>query len=52
MIRPRSGSFIYSEAEIGTMMQDIAAMRQAGVRGVVFGCLTSAGEIDFETTKR
>ena len=46
LIRPRSGDFVYSEAETRTMLRDIAFCREAGVNGVVFGMLTPEGGID------
>jgi copper homeostasis protein len=52
MIRPRPGSFIYTDPEIDVMLSDIAAAREAGAAGVVFGCLDNNGDIDVETTRR
>ena len=46
IIRPRAGDFLYSEIEHQTMLRDIEMCRKLGVDGVVFGCLTSGGEID------
>ena len=46
IIRPRGGDFLYTEREIRIMADDIKAARQAGADGVVFGCLTSDGDID------
>jgi copper homeostasis protein len=46
IIRPRGGDFLYSETEFATMTEDVAAMRELGVAGVVVGCLTAEGEID------
>lgn len=46
IIRPRGGDFLYSPIEVKTMLKDIEIARKLGVDGVVFGCLTSNGEID------
>lgn len=46
MVRPRGGDFLYSEAEFATMLDDVAALRELGVAGVVAGCLTPDGRID------
>ncbi|GFZ48704.1 hypothetical protein JCM24511_06453 [Saitozyma sp. JCM 24511] len=46
MIRPRTGSFVYSEDELLTMASDILAFKEEGVMGFVFGCLTAGGEVD------
>jgi copper homeostasis protein len=50
MVRPRGGDFLYSPAEYATMLDDVAAIRDAGAAGVVFGCLTPDGAIDAERT--
>ncbi len=46
MIRPRGGDFLYSDEEFDVMKMDIMAAKRAGADGVVFGILTSTGEID------
>jgi copper homeostasis protein len=46
MIRPRGGDFLYSPLEYQTMLEDVVLMRDAGVAGVVFGCLMPDGRID------
>lgn len=51
IIRPRGGDFLYSELEFTSMVEDIKAMRDLGVVGVVIGCLTADGEIDEVRTK-
>lgn len=51
IIRPRGGDFLYSEAEFETMVEDIKALRNEGVSGVVIGCLTPDGRIDEPRTK-
>ena len=52
MIRPRGGDFLYSETEFGIMLDDIARAGEAGADGVVFGLLTTQGEVDVERTAR
>jgi len=52
MIRPRQGDFLYSEEEIESMLLDIDAAAQAGLQGVVFGVLTSNGNIDMQHASR
>lgn len=47
MIRPRGGSFVYSEAERRVMVDDLRHAAELGVDGVVFGCLRG-GEVDRE----
>jgi len=46
MVRPRGGDFLYSQAEYDSMLTDVEALRDLGVAGVVFGCLTAEGTID------
>jgi copper homeostasis protein len=46
MVRPRGGDFLYSEAEHTSMLTDVEGLRDLGVAGVVFGCLTAEGTID------
>ena len=46
MIRPRSGLFVYSEAEIQVMLDDIAAVKEADLAGVVLGAQTPDGTLD------
>ena len=52
IIRPRGGDFLYTEAEIGSMLLDIELCKQLGVHGVVFGCLTAEGDIDVPLMRR
>ena len=47
IIRSRGGDFLYSPIEVKTMLKDIEIARKLGVDGVVFGCLTANGEIDY-----
>lgn len=51
LIRPRGGNYLYSEAEIAVMAEDILHMRSLGVAGVVLGLLRADNTVDVETTK-
>jgi len=46
MIRPRSGDFVFSPAEVRAMRADIRAMRDAGLAGVVLGANRADGTLD------
>lgn len=46
MIRPRAGDFRFTEAEVDAMLADIAAVRAAGLAGVVLGATTADSELD------
>jgi len=48
IIRPRGGDFLYTPAEVQSMMEDIDLCKHLEVNGVVFGCLTKEGDIDVE----
>ncbi|MDE5685538.1 MAG: copper homeostasis protein CutC [Paramuribaculum sp.] len=52
LVRPRSGDFLYNQAEIDVMLDDVAAIRDAGAAGVVIGALTSDGGIDTATCRK
>jgi len=52
MIRPRIGSFLYSEAEIEVIKEDIRIFKEEGTDGVVFGVLTTYGQINVEATRQ
>lgn len=46
IIRPRSGDFIYTDAEIKVMQADIHMARQLGLQGVVIGASLADGSLD------
>lgn len=48
MIRPKGGSFFYSDAEFTAMKSSIITFREAGADGFVFGILNAHSEIDEE----
>jgi copper homeostasis protein len=52
IIRPRGGDFLYTPAEIQSMLYDIEMARQLDVHGVVFGCLTREGDVDVKLLHR
>lgn len=46
LIRPRSGGFVYSEAEARVMLHDIALAADLGLAGVAIGALTPERQLD------
>jgi copper homeostasis protein len=52
MIRPRPGHFIFDEADIATMLDDIDLVREAGLSGVVLGASLPGGSLDVLTLER
>jgi copper homeostasis protein len=46
MIRPRAGDFVWSPPEVRAMRAEIAAMRAAGLAGVVIGASLPDGRLD------
>lgn len=52
LIRPRFGDFLYSEAELEEMREEIEAFRDLGADGVVIGCLTPEGDPDCGRMRR
>ena len=51
MARPRGGDFLYSSAEIETMLRDLALMRVLGAHGIVIGALARDGTVDVVATR-
>lgn len=51
MIRPRSGDFTYSDLEFEVMKDEIAAAKERGADGVVFGILRPDNSLDPERTR-
>lgn len=52
LIRPRPGDFLYSEAELRVMEEDIRLAVEAGATGIVTGALTAEGDIDTVAVRR
>lgn len=52
IIRPRGGDFLYTPAEVRSMLYDIEMCKQLNVHGVVFGCLTKEGDIDISLMRK
>ena len=52
MIRPRSGDFVWSETELAMMEAEIAAVRAAGLTGVVLGASLPDGRLDVPVLRR
>ena len=48
MVRPREGGMAYGEGEFRSMLLDAELLIEAGADGLVFGFLTSEGEVDLE----
>ncbi len=46
MVRPRTGNFVYSDAELAVIERDLLAMQAAGVDGIVLGVLSARNEVD------
>lgn len=46
LIRPRSGDFVYGEADIAAMLADIAHVRTLGLAGVVLGASLPDGSLN------
>lgn len=52
LIRPRSGSFTYTEEEFDVMLRDIRFCKQLNCNGIVSGALNPDGTIDQEKTSK
>jgi len=48
LIRPRTGDFVYSDAEHETMLRDIEICVSLGCDGVVIGALDGSGSVDMD----
>lgn len=51
MIRPRGGDFVYTDDEFDLMKEDIEVCKELKAPGVVFGLLTTSGQIDIPRTR-
>ena len=52
MIRPRGGSFVYTEQEVLEMEESIKLLSELNIFGVVYGALTTNNIIDIDVIKR
>lgn len=52
LIRPRSGDFTYSDAELDSMLEDIACCLDLGAAGIVSGILYKDFSLDVKRTGR
>ncbi|KKC40909.1 copper homeostasis protein CutC [Devosia epidermidihirudinis] len=52
LIRPRSGDFVFDEADVASMLADIAYARALGLSGVVLGASRPDGSLDLEVLAR
>ena len=52
MIRPRGGDFVYTEAEVEVMENDIQILSRYGADGFVFGVLDDQGKVDRQACDR
>ena len=51
LIRCREGNYVYNNAEVETMCNDIRKVKDMGYEGVVIGALNDKGELDVEIVK-
>lgn len=52
LIRPRSGHFVYTDAEFEIMKADILQYKKMGCSGIVSGVLNAEGTIDVDRTQK
>lgn len=52
LIRPRSGDFLYTDAEFDIICEDVRFCREAGAEAVVVGFLKADGSVDTERLRR
>src|ERR1700751_1417112 len=52
IVRPRGGTFVYSEQELEVMRRDIDEAKAQKVDGVVMGVLTENGTVDVEQMRK
>lgn len=50
LVRPRSGDFVYGDAELEVMRRDIVVARDLGADGIVIGALRPDGTVDADRT--
>ena len=52
LIRPRSGDFCYTPAEVDTMSAEIETALDLGADGIVIGALTPSGDVDLNAMRQ
>ncbi len=52
LLRPRFGDFLYTEAEFQLMLEDAAALLDAGADALVCGCLLPEGGLDLSRMEK
>lgn len=52
LVRSRAGDFVYTEEEVETMAAQVEEALEAGVDGIVIGCLTAGGDVDVPAMER
>lgn len=52
LLRPRFGDFLYTDHEFAILEREVEMFREAGVDGVVIGCLTKDGHLDMPKMRR
>ena len=52
MIRPRAGDFVYSSSEFAQMKKSVAAAKDSGASGLVFGILKMDRTVDIDRTRK
>lgn len=51
LVRPRGGSFVFSDDEVRTMLDGIMMCRELGAHGVVIGALLPDGDVDMDNMR-
>lgn len=51
LVRPRSGSFVFSDEEVRGMLTGIRMCRELGAYGVVIGALRPDGDVDMDNMR-
>ena len=52
LVRSRAGDFVYTGEEVETMAAQVEEALEAGVDGIVIGCLTAGGNVDLPAMER